>query len=192
MKATTGSQAVDCSRSTATETIALSDWRHVWTNNYARSFSCARLFSHSRNLLCMVVRAVTVQGWTNAQEKLECVTEIVAVVAIERIGAVVDGELGAETDVDAFAVRQVADVTERVAAHWKDFGFIDRLKNKFVSGFLYAFPAKVNRVAATLVIRFDQKRLRFSFFGGVVLAPDKRIRPVGIMPERDVVNRRGS
>ena len=28
-------------------------------------------------------------------------------------------------------------------------------------GFLHAFPAKVNRVAATLVIRFDQERLRF-------------------------------
>ena len=80
------------------------------------------------------------------------VAEIVAVVAIETIGAVVDGELGAETDVDAVAVRQVADVTERVSAHWKNFGLIERLENKFVSGFLNAFPAKINRVAATLVI----------------------------------------
>ncbi len=112
----------------------------------------ARLFFRSGNLLCMVVLAVTVQGRPDAQEKLEGVAEIVAIVAVERIGAVVDGELGAETDVDAFAVRQVADVTERVSAHWKNFGFIRLIENEFVPGFLHAFPAKVNRVAATLVI----------------------------------------
>ena len=100
----------------------------------------------------MLVCAVTVQGWTDAEEKLECIAEIVAVITIESVGAVVDGELGAETDVDAFAVRQVADVTERVSAHWKNFGFIERLEDEFVSGFLHAFPAKVNRVAATLII----------------------------------------
>ena len=47
---------------------------------------------------------MTVQGWADTQEKLEGVAEIVAVVAIETIGAIVDGELGAETDVDAIAV----------------------------------------------------------------------------------------
>ena len=86
------------------------------------------------------------------RKEFEGVAGIVAVIAIERIGTVVDGELGAETYVDAFAVRQVADVTERVPAHWKNFGLIERLENKFVPGFLDAFPAKVNRVAATLVI----------------------------------------
>ena len=111
-----------------------------------------RLFFHSGDVLSVVVRAMTVQGWPDAQEELERVAEIVAVVAIERVGAVVDGELGAETDVDAVAVRQVADVTERVPAHWKNFGFIERLEDEFVPGFLHAFPAKVNRVAATLVI----------------------------------------
>ena len=55
-------------------------------------------------MLRVLVLAVTVQGRADAQEKLEGVAEIVAVVAIERIGAVVDGELGAEADVDAFAV----------------------------------------------------------------------------------------
>ena len=84
------------------------------------------LFFHSSDVLSVLVRAVTVQGRTDAQEELERVAEIVAVVAIERIGAVVDGELGAETNVDAVAVRQVADVTERVPAHWKNFGFIGR------------------------------------------------------------------
>ena len=95
---------------------------------------------------------MTVQGWTDAQKKLERVAKIVAVVAVESVGAVVDGELGAETDVDAVAVRQVAHVTERVPAHWKDFGFIGGIEDKFVAGFFYAFPAKVNRVASTLII----------------------------------------
>ena len=110
-----------------------------------------RLFFHSGDVLRVLVRAVTVLGRPDAEEKLEGVAEIVAVVAVERIGAVVDGELGAETYVNTFAVRQVADVTERVPAHWKNFGFI-RLEDEFVSGFLHAFPAKINRVAATLVI----------------------------------------
>ena len=99
-----------------------------------------------------IVPIMAVQGWTNAEKELERVTEIVAVISVERIGAVVDGKLGAETNVDAVAVGQVADVTERVSAHWKNFGFIDRLKDKFMSGFLHAFPAKVNRIAATLII----------------------------------------
>lgn len=100
----------------------------------------------------MVMLAVSVQRGTDTQEKLEGVAKIIAVIAIERIGAVVYGELGSETDVDAISVRQVAHVTERVPAHRKNFGFIERLENKFVPGFLHAFPAKVNRVAATLVI----------------------------------------
>ena len=61
-----------------------------------------------------------------------------------------------------------------------------------MAGFLHAFPAKVNRVTATLIIRFDQERLRFAFPCGVVLAPHKRVRPVGIVAERQIVNRRGS
>ena len=109
-------------------------------------------FFHPRYVFRAVALAVTVLGWTDTQEKLEGVAEIVAIVAVQRIRAVVDGELGAETNVDTIAVRQVADVTERVPAHWKNFGFIERLEDKFVSGFLDAFPAKVNCVSATLVI----------------------------------------
>ena len=111
-----------------------------------------RLFFHSGDVLRMLVRAVTVLGRPDAQEKLEGVAEVIAIVAVERIGAVVDGELGTETYVNTFAVRQVADVTERVPAHWKNFGFIRLIEDEFVPGFLHAFPAKVNRVAATLVI----------------------------------------
>src|SRR6266480_6957840 len=127
------------------------------------------------DVLRVIVLAVTVLGRADAKKKLEGGAEIVVVVAVEGIGAVVDCELGAETNVDAVAVRQVADVTERVSAHWKNFGFIERPKNKFVSRFLYAFPAKINRVAATLVIRFNQERLGFAFARVVVLPPDKTV-----------------
>jgi hypothetical protein len=48
----------------------------------------------------VIVHAVTVQGRADAKEKFETVTEIIAVVAVERIGAVVDGELGTETNVE--------------------------------------------------------------------------------------------
>ena len=103
-------------------------------------------------MLRVVVPAMTVLGRSDAEEKLEGVAEVVAIVAVETVGAVVYGELGAETDVDALAMRQVADVTESVAAHWKNFGFIRLIENEFVAGFLHAFPTKVNRVAATLVV----------------------------------------
>ena len=52
----------------------------------------------------MIVLAVTVLGRPDAQEKLEGVAEVIAIIAVERIGAVVDGKLRAETDVDAFAM----------------------------------------------------------------------------------------
>ena len=71
----------------------------------------------------MLLRAVTVLGRPDAEKELKGVTEIVAVVAIKRIRAVVDGELGSEADVDTLAVREVVDVTERVSAHRKNFGF---------------------------------------------------------------------
>jgi hypothetical protein len=69
----------------------------------------------------MVALAVTVEGWADAREKLEGVAEVIAIVAVERIGAVVDGELSAETNVDAVAVREVADVTERVPRSLEKF-----------------------------------------------------------------------
>ena len=100
----------------------------------------------------MFVLAVSMLGRPDAEEKLEGVAEIIAIVAVETVGPIVDSELGAKTDVDAVAVRQVADVTERVPAHWKNFGFIRLIEDEFMAGFLHAFPAQVNGVAATLVI----------------------------------------
>ena len=60
---------------------------------------------HSGDVLRVVVLAVTVPGRPDAQEKLEGVAEVIAVVAVERIGTVVDGELGTETDIYPLAVR---------------------------------------------------------------------------------------
>ena len=109
------------------QTLYHSRWSALRTAHATAECALFASFFHSGDVLRVFVLAVTVLGWPDAQEKLEGVAEIIAVVAVERIGAVVDGELGAETDVDAFAVRQVADVTERVPAHWKNFGFIERL-----------------------------------------------------------------
>ena len=97
------------------------------------------------------MHAFIVLGRPDAEEKLECVAEVIAIVAVERIGAVVDGELGAKADIYPLAVRHVADVTERVSAHWEDFRFIERLEDEFVPGFLNTFQAKANCVSETLV-----------------------------------------
>ena len=52
----------------------------------------------------MIVTRMTVQGRMNAEKELKCIAEIVTVVAVESVGAVVDGELCAEADVEAVAV----------------------------------------------------------------------------------------
>ena len=61
-------------------------------------------FLYPRYVLRVVVFAVTVQGWADAEKELEGVAEVIAIVAVERIWSVVDGELGAKTYVDTFAV----------------------------------------------------------------------------------------
>jgi hypothetical protein len=52
----------------------------------------------------MVMLAVRVQRRTDAKKELERIVETVAVVAVERIGPIVDSELSAETYVEAFPV----------------------------------------------------------------------------------------
>ena len=96
--------------------------------------------------------SMTVQRWADAQEKFKGVTEIVSIVAIETIGAIVDRELRAESDVEAVAMRQIAHVSDRVSAHWKDARFIRWIENQFVTGFLHALPTRVNGVASALII----------------------------------------
>ena len=61
-----------------------------------------RLFLHSCDW--MLVRAVTVQGWADAQNEFESVAEIVAVIALESVGAVINRKLRAETNVETVAV----------------------------------------------------------------------------------------
>jgi len=64
------------------------------------------LFLHSGDsLLRVLMHTVTVQGWPYAQEKLEGVAKIIAVIAVETIGAIIDGKLRSETDIKAGPVR---------------------------------------------------------------------------------------
>ena len=64
------------------------------------------LFLHSgESVLRVLMHTVTVQGWPYAQEKLEGVAKIIAVITVETIGAIVDSELCAQSDVEAVTVR---------------------------------------------------------------------------------------
>ena len=70
-----------------------------------QAWSALPLFLRSGDVLGVIVRGVTVQRWPDPEKKLECVTEIVAVIAVESVRPIIDGELGAETNVDTIAVR---------------------------------------------------------------------------------------
>src|SRR6266480_4351362 len=109
-------------------------------------------FFHPRYVFRVLVCAMTVQGRADPQEKLKGVTEIVAVVAIESIRSIVDGELGAESDVDAAAVRQIVHVTDAVSANGENAGFILWIENQFMTGLFYSLPAQINCVAPALII----------------------------------------
>ena len=71
---------------------------------------------------------MTVKGGADAEKELERVADIVPVIAIESVGTIIDGELRPEFDVEAVAVRQVANVTERVGAYVKDARSAARLR----------------------------------------------------------------
>jgi hypothetical protein len=63
-----------------------------------------RLFFHLGDRVHgMIVTRMTVQGRMNAEKELKYIAEIVTVVAVESVGAVVDGDLCAEADVEAVA-----------------------------------------------------------------------------------------
>src|SRR2546426_12370018 len=81
----------------------------------------------------MFVRAVSMQRWADAQKKFERVTEIVSVVTIKAVRAIVYRKLSAETDIDAVAMRQIANVTNRVAADRKDARLIGGVLNHLVA-----------------------------------------------------------
>src|SRR2546423_6977732 len=109
---------------------------------------------------------------TNAQENLGGQRNIVLVVAVEVAGDVINSDLAAETDVDAVAVRQIADVTERVAVDRKHALFVDRIEHQLVARFFNMLKPGVNRIAAALEVRFEQDRLRLAVAAVAVLAPD--------------------
>src|SRR5439155_1553543 len=92
------------------------------------------------------------RSFCRAKKKLESVAEIVSLIAIEAVGTVVDGELRAQSYVETVAMRQIAYVTDRVAAHRKNVRFIRRFKDEFMSGFFHAFPTQINGVASALII----------------------------------------
>src|SRR5438477_4665399 len=110
------------------------------------------LFFRSGDVLSMFVRAVSMQRWTDAQKKFEGVTEIFSVVTIEAVRAIVDCKLGAEPDIDSVAMRQIADVTNSVAAHRKDARFIRACEHELVPGFFHALPTHINGITSALII----------------------------------------
>lgn len=62
------------------------------------------MFTELPSLAKILVPSLAVQGWTDTQEKLERVAEIIAVIAIKGVRAIIDCELGADTNVEAVAV----------------------------------------------------------------------------------------
>ncbi len=83
-------------------------------------------------------------------ENWNAVAQIVSIIAIEALGTIVDCKLRAQSTIEAVAVRQIADVSERITAHRKNSGFIGRIENELVTRFFNAFPAQVNGIASAL------------------------------------------
>src|SRR6266404_3915232 len=95
---------------------------------------------------------ISMQRRSDAQKNLETVPESVSVIAIEIIRPNIDGELSAQSDVDLISVGKIAHVADRGRVNRKDFCVIDFIEHELVSGFLDAFPARVDRVTAALII----------------------------------------
>jgi len=112
----------------------------------------AGLFFHPGNMLTVLMSALTVQRRTNAEEKLKRVTEIVSVITIKTIRAIVERKLGAESNIQTVAVRQIAHVTDGVSANRENVGFIRWIENQLMTGLLHSLPAKIDRVAPALIV----------------------------------------
>ncbi len=82
------------------------------------------LFLRSRDVRGMIVCAVAVQRWTDAQEKLKSVAEIVAVIVVKTVRAIIYRKLGAKSDIKPVAMRQVAHVSDRVTPYREYSRFI--------------------------------------------------------------------
>src|ERR1700682_2894609 len=95
---------------------------------------------------------ISMQRRSNAQKNLEPVAEAISVIAIEVIRPNIDRELSAQSDVDLVSVGKISHVADGCRVNRKDFCVIDFIEHELVSGFLDAFPARVNRVTSALII----------------------------------------
>src|SRR4051812_38138867 len=102
--------------------------------------------------------SVRMQRWPHPQENGERDRQFVAVIALEPRRYVIDRELAAKTDVQSVAVREVAHVTDGVGVDRENVIVIAFLQDQLVAGFLDPLEAAVNRVAAALIIGFEQER----------------------------------
>jgi hypothetical protein len=79
---------------------------HVLAAGGEAIISQCRLFFHAGDsTLVVFMPTMSVPRWADAQKKLEGVTEIVSVIAIETIRTIVDGKLRPESNVDSVSVR---------------------------------------------------------------------------------------
>src|ERR1700676_975710 len=95
---------------------------------------------------------ISMQRRPDAQKNFETIAESISVITIEIIRPNIDGELSAQSDVDLISVGKISHVAERCCVDGENPGVIDFIEHELVSGFLDAFPARVNRVAAALII----------------------------------------
>src|SRR5882762_255857 len=95
---------------------------------------------------------IFMQRRSDAQKNLETVPESISVITIEIIRPNIDRELSAQSDVDLISVGKIAHVADGCRVNRENPGVIDFIEHELVSGFLDAFPARVDRVAAALII----------------------------------------
>src|SRR5439155_1325301 len=78
----------------------------------------------SFHFLCLLHGKMDMLRWADTQKKFKRITKIFSVIPLEPDWSIVDRELAAQSDVDAIAVRQIANVTDRVGGNREDFLFI--------------------------------------------------------------------
>src|SRR5215212_10072399 len=99
-------------------------------------------------------------------------------------------QLSPETDIDSASMGKIADISQSVASDWKHPLMINFIQGQLVPGLLDVFKSGVERVAAALVIRLEQERLRLFAAAGAILTPNKRVRPIRIGSQRSIIYKR--
>ena len=90
--------------------------------------------------------------WPDTEKNFKRISQSVAVVTIKSVRPNVDGELSAQPDVDHIAVGKITHITERDGVDRKNLIQIAAREDELMPGFLDALPARINRVAVTLII----------------------------------------